>query len=257
MVLFALSWEQICRFWAYIHNELIWAGINNSYGPWLMWKNRLFLYCNWCGGAGLSLRAIRKGEVYQNLGRNLDFPICSKHLNFLRLERLFLPNHPLDWALWAIMQCQPFFYIFQYVQPSPKRWGIRKGRYDRPDEKNKQKNSPPIPHLLQAQQAPSSRTPRHWKLPSIITLYARFGTHSYHRCRETDFNEKLRRHWSVKCRSRAPAQKECLKGMLWTITMHSYHNCRETYFNTRINVKLWLSYWAWNVGQGHWVIKGA
>ena len=47
--------------------------------------------------------------------------------------------------------------IFQYVQPSPKRWGIRKGRQDRRDEKKKtnKKNSPPVPHLLQAQQAPA------------------------------------------------------------------------------------------------------
>ena len=39
--------------------------------------------------------------------------------------------------------------IFQFVQPSPKRWG----RLDRRDEKIK--NSSPVPHLLQAQQAPA------------------------------------------------------------------------------------------------------
>ena len=53
--------------------------------------------------------------------------------------------------------------------------------------------------------------------------YARFDTHSYHSCRETDFNArvniKLQSHWSVKCRSRTPGHSVCLKGMLRTMTM--------------------------------------
>ena len=39
--------------------------------------------------------------------------------------------------------------------------------------------------------------------------YARFDTHSYHSCRETDFNARvdvklLPSQWSVKCQSRVP-----------------------------------------------------
>ena len=55
--------------------------------------------------------------------------------------------------------------------------------------------------------------------------YARFDTHSYISCRETDFNARVdvklwQSHWTIKCRSRAQGHSAwCLKGMLRTITM--------------------------------------
>ena len=52
--------------------------------------------------------------------------------------------------------------------------------------------------------------------------YARFDTHSYHGCRERDFNARVHEklpQWSVKCWSRAPDHSACLKSMLWTIPM--------------------------------------
>ena len=53
--------------------------------------------------------------------------------------------------------------IFQHVQPSPKRWGIRKGRQDRQDEKNKKQPTRPAPAASTTGPCPticqSSRTP--------------------------------------------------------------------------------------------------
>ena len=53
---------------------------------------------------------------------------------------------------------------------------------------------------------------------------ARCDTHSYHSCKETDFNTRVdvklqQSQPSVKCRSWASGHSACLKGMLSTITM--------------------------------------
>ena len=114
--------------------------------------------------------------------------------------------------------------------------------------------------------------------------YKRFDAHSYHSCRETDFNArvdiKLRQnHWSIKCRSRALGHSACLQGMIWTITMQGLTLtaiiAAEKQTNARVDMKLWQSHWsyqscretdlqsynkvtgAWNVDQGHLVIVRA
>ena len=80
--------------------------------------------------------------------------------------------------------------------------------------------------------------------------YARFDTHSYHSCRETEFNArvdvKLRQsHRSMTCRSRALGM---LKGYVndnyyARFDTCSSHSCREKDLNARVDVKLWQSHW--------------
>ena len=97
-----------------------------------------------------------------------------------------------------------------------------------------------------------SRTPGHsacWNGYDMNNYYARFDTHSYHSCRETDFNASVdiklgQSHWSVKCRSRTPGHSACWNGYDMNnyyarFDTHSNHNCRETDFYSRVDIKLW------------------
>ena len=75
--------------------------------------------------------------------------------------------------------------------------------------------------------------------------YTRFDTHSYHSCRETDFNARVdvklwQSHWRMTCRSRA-------LGVLKGYVKDNYYarfdtcssdSCREKDLNARVDVKL-------------------
>ena len=80
--------------------------------------------------------------------------------------------------------------------------------------------------------------------------YARSHTHSYHACREMHFHSILAKHWSGKCRSRAPGHVARLKSVSRTITMQDFILTAITPAEKCTFILFWQSIGAGNVGQG-------